>query len=446
MSEDAGDEFTKMMKSIGNDLFMLIKTIIQEQQRREREAQAQMAAAAKEKKAEEMADKLRKEDREFMKAENEKTRAEMRDILKANGMEVSDKNLTLAQDSLDKMRNNEETIGANEERIDKINDRLKEIDDELNPGENSQKPKPDEGRTKELQDEATKLKGERAGLKEANSKLEAENIMLKNGRGLEQLKQDESVKNSLAKQMDQLNTGIERQKGHLNRCDEALSTIKKQQEDILNSPKPDMDKWERLEKNKATWEGEKKTAEQGLAKKEGQLKDLKQGKSLEQLDKAAKLETSIAQGKQQIEGQDKIINAYKKNQGALTEKQNSLAEKEKDLLAKGEKPDGEAIKRLQNESKELEQQKKGIQEKIDGLEKQKHEMGQGVAKLEKDLDGLSQGPKAPEQSIGNKGPSNDVGGERSWRPGSVGDQLQKEGYKIGQGPKHGQGLAIGSRR
>lgn len=446
MAEDAGDEFTRMAKSIGNDLWMLVKTLVEENRRREREAKAQMMAAAKEKRAEDMAAQIRKEEREFMKAENEKMRAEMRDMLKANGMEASDKNMTLAQDSLDKMRSNEETIGANEQRIGEIDNRLKEINDQLHPGEDSTKPRLDPEKVKELEGEAANLKAEKAGLKDANSKLEAENVMLKNGRGLEQLKQDESVRNSLAKQMDQLNAGIDRQKLHVDRCNNALSNIAKEQENILNSPNPDMAKWEKLQTSKQTWTKELETAQNGITKKEGQLNDLKQGKSLEQLEKAGKLETSIAQGKQQISGQDKIINGYKANQGALTQEHEKLAKKREELLKNGEKPDGEALQKVEREMKEIESQKKGIQEKIDGLEKQKNEMGQGVTKLEKELDGLGQGQQGPGQSVGNKGPSNSVGGEKSWRPGSVGDQLQKEGYKIGQGPKQGQSLAIGARR
>jgi hypothetical protein len=458
MSEDAGDEFSKTVKSIGNDLWALFKTIVEERRRREREARAQEAAEAKEKTGLERDEKIRKEEREFMKAENEKTRAEMRDVLKANGMEVSDKNMTLAQDSLDKMEKNGDSIDTNDKRIDDIDKRLGEIDNERQEalkskvGEDGSLKSPDHEKAKALDDEATKLKNERAGLNEANSKLEAENVMLKNGRGLDQLKQDETVKNNLAKQMDQLNAGISRQKSHLDRCNGALANIEKEQGKILDSPKPDMDKWEKLQKNKETWQKEKAVAEQGLAKKEGQLNDLKQGKSLEQLEKAAKIEGNIAQVKQEIGGQDKVINAYKTNQKDLAEQQKQLAAKREELLKNGKLPEGPEVQGIQKEMRDLEQREKAVQEKLKPLEQQKKELEGNVAKLEKELDGVnnpqkgpekSLGNKGPEQSLGEKGPSPKVGGEKSWRPGSVGDTLNKEGYKIGGGPKHGRSMSVG---
>ncbi len=460
MSEDAGDEFTKTAKSIGDDLWALFKTIVEERRRRERESRAQAAAEEKEKTGLERDAQIRKEEREFMKAENEKMRTEMREVLKANGMETSDKNLDLTREQGEKMMENHEKIDANNQRISDIDTSLKDIDRQQQDCL-KKTPEPDLDGWKELQAKANELVVEKANLNEANTKLEAENVMLKNGKGLEQLQTDNAVKNDLAKQMEKVNAGIARDKKNIDYCNDRIPKIDKEQADLLKSPKPDMDKWEKLQAEKEGLQKERGVSQEGLAKKEGQFKDLKAGKSLEQMEKVAKLDAGIKQGKQEVEGLDNAIKGYEK--------------KEKELLDAGKKPGDPELD--------------SVQKKKQALSDKKQEAQKEVTKLEKELDGVNKGvegvgkvkmePKGPltqspelhvEGSIGPKvggspkvsplakgpeslgespigpelGGSPKVGeGTRKFRSGSVGDTLQKQGYKIGDGPKHGRSMSVG---
>ncbi|MEZ0277126.1 MAG: hypothetical protein ACAH88_19605 [Roseimicrobium sp.] len=381
---DSGDEFSGMMKSMGNDLLNLIKTIQQERQRRDREAKAEMAAAAKERRAEEMAEKHRMEDREFMKGENEKMREEMRSILKANGMEVSDKNLEMSQKHAEKMLSNEQNIEANEasirsldKRIDELN---KEIDGHLNPtpDANGIAPPTDVEAVGKLRDEVSNLQDRRAGLVATNKQFEAENVMLKNGQGLEGLQSDVSVKMDLVKQVEQVNEGISRTGKSLTDVNDKIAKNEEASKKALNPPDgsvPNMKEWERLGAEKQDLLKQKEGFQKDLSEKQAQLKGLKEGKSLEQLQKAAKLDGEVNLAKEKVQGIDNVINGYKKNEAAIIDKH-------KEIL---KSPGG---KLQESDYKEL----SDVRSKIKSFEAEKETAQKEVAKLEKDAHDLRNAP------------------------------------------------------
>jgi hypothetical protein len=382
-AEDAGEEFTGMLKSMGNDLLNLIKTIQQERQRRDREAKAEMAAAAKERRAEEMAEKHRTEDREFMKAENEKMRDEMRSMLKANGMEVSDKNLELSQKHADKMLANEQQIEANEASIRSLDRRMdelnKEIDGHLNPqpGPDGIKPAPDMDAVGKLRGEVSNLNDRKNGLVTTNKQLAAENVMLKNGQGLEGLQSDVSVKQDLVKQMDQVNEGISRDTKKLAGVNDQIAKNEEASKKALNPPDgsvPNMKEWERLGAEKQDLLKQKEGIQKDLSEKQGQLKGLKEGKSLEQLQKAAKLDGEAQLAKEKVQGIDNVINGYKKNEAAVLDKHKEIMKSGGNLK--------------QSDYDEL----SDVRKKIKTFEAEKETAQKEVAKLEKDANDLRNAP------------------------------------------------------
>lgn len=404
MAEDAGDEFVKTMKSIGNDLFMLIRTIVQENQRREREKKAQMDAAAKEKRAEEMAEKHRQEDREFMKSENEKMRSEMRDILKANGMETSDKNLDVAQGVADKMKenqsqiesnlsemeSNQSQIEANQSKIDANNKAIGRLDDQIKGIGTGPKDQESIDQFTKMRTELTSMNSEltqknseltkkNSDLAQQNRELEAGNIMLKNGKGLEGLDTDLSVRQNLAKQIDQVNTGIAQDTKNLNKVNGRLSEIDEAQKKALNPTDgslPKMDEWEKLQAEKLDLQKQKEGLQKGLSQKQEQLKGMKEGKTLEQLEKAAKLEGQISQAQEKVQGIDNVLQGYKKNETAILDKHKEIL---KTPGGKLEQSDYDELSKIRAKMKPIEAEKEAAQK--------------DVVKLQKDLDEVRNGPK-----------------------------------------------------
>jgi hypothetical protein len=418
-AEDAGEEFTGMLKSVGNDLLALIKTIQQERQRRDREAKAEMAAAAKERRAEEMAEKHRTEDREFMKAENEKMREEMRSILKANGMEVSDKNLEMSQKHADKMLANEQQMEANEASIRSLDRRMdelnKEIDGHLNPkpGQDGITPPTDMEAVGKLRGEVSNLNDRKNGLITTNKQLAAENVMLKNGQGLEGLQSDVSVKQDLVKQIDQVNEGISRDTRKLAGVNEQIAKNEEASKKALNPTDgsvPNMKEWERLGAEKQDLLKQKEGIQKDLSEKQGQLKGLKEGKSLEQLQKAAKLDGEAQLAQQKVDGISNVINGYKQNETAILDKHKEIMKSGGNLK--------------QSDYDEL----SDVRQKIKGFEAEKETAQKEVAKLEKEANDLR---NAPPKVDGPQVESPQVQGPQME---GVGKQVQGHGGGI---PTHG---------
>jgi hypothetical protein len=402
MAEDAGDEFVKTMKSIGNDLFMLIKTIVQENQRREREKKAQMDAAAKEKRAEEMAEKHRQEDREFMKSENEKMRAEMRSVLKANGMEVSDQNLEMTQKHAEKMLSNEQNIEANEASIRSLDRRLDELNTQLDaeknpkPDANGVKPPVDQDAVKRLEGEISNLNDRRNGLVTTNKQLAAENVMLQNGQGLEGLQSDVSVKRDLVKQIDQVNEGISRDTKKLAGVNEQIAKNEEASKKALNPPDgsvPNMKEWERLGAEKQDLLKQKEGIQKDLSEKQGQLKGLKEGKSLEQLQKAAKLDGEAQLAKEKVQGIDNVINGYKQNETAILDKHKEIMKSGGNL----KQSDYDELSDVRKKIKTFEAEKETAQKEVAKLEKEANDLRNAPPKVEgAKVEGPKEVPQVPE--------------------------------------------------
>ncbi|RBP48155.1 hypothetical protein DES53_101955 [Roseimicrobium gellanilyticum] len=399
-AEDAGEEFTEMLSTIGQNVLALVRTIREENKRRE----AQKAAMEKDRRSEEMAEQRRMEDREFLKSENEKMRSELRDILKANGMETSDKNVDLAQGVAEKMKDNQSQIDsnlsqidanqsqidANLSKIDANNKAIGRLDDQIKgigtgPKDQGSIDQFTKMRTEltsmnsELMQQNTDLAKKNTDLGQKNRELEASNIMLKNGKGLEGLETDQSVRQNLAKQLDQVNAGIALDNKNLNRVNGRLSEIEDAQKKALNPSDgslPKMDAWEKLQAEKLDLQKEKEGLQKGLAQKQDQLKGLKEGKSLEQLEKAAKLEGQIRQAQEKVQGIDNVLQGYKKNEAAILDKHKEILKTPGKNL---EQSDYDELSKIRAKMKPFEDEKAAAQK--------------DVVKLQEELDGVKNGPK-----------------------------------------------------
>jgi hypothetical protein len=125
-----------------------------------------------------------------------------------------------------------------------------------------------------------------------------------------------------------------------------------------------MKEWEKLKGEKENLLKEKAGLEKGLTEKQGQLKGLKDGVSLEQLQKAAKIEGNIRQDQQQMAGLNKVTEGYQKNLDAL-KKANTEA-----LKTPTGKPDLAGVADYEQKIKGLKAEKETLQKKIDEQQKE----------------------------------------------------------------------------
>lgn len=416
-AEDAGEEFTEMLGSIGRNTLALIRTIMEERKRRE----AQKAAMEKEQRSEEMAERRRMEDREFMKSENEKMRSELRDVLKANGMETSDKNLDLAQKHAEKMLANETQIeanlaeigtnnakiGANQSKIDANKAAFDKIDTQIgtlagNPDNHSKilqlqgVQKELTAMNRDLDGENQKLKDRNRDLGNQNKDLEASNIMLKNGQGLEGLQTDLSVKNDLIKQMDRVNTGIALDNKKLAGVNEQIAKNEEASKKALNPPDgsvPNMKEWERLGAEKQDLLKQREGIQKDLSEKQGLLKGLKEGKTLEQLQQAAKLDGQAALAKEKVQGIDNVINGYKKNETAIIDKHKEIMKNGGNL----KQSDYDELSEVRNKIKGYEAEKDTAQKEVAKLEKEANDLRNAPPKVDgAKVEGPKEVPQGPE--------------------------------------------------
>ena len=374
--QDPSDQFVDMMTGGISKLFGILEKHLEERKQRNKANDEKYFAQQRALKDKEEAAELRKQDREFQKAENQKLIDALTGGMKQSGMDPSKENLEKMTQQVERL----EEIDAQKEKVqERIDDLGKKIEDiEKQQAEIINKDPVDGPKLRDLSKQRTDLTSELNAAKQELAKLNEEASNIKAGKGLRQPQKQEQAFMLNPQEVQSLNKAngrLAQIKVKADVLDTRLDAITKEQAVALGKTPPDVAKLKDLAKERDLLKAERSKIGKEGAELEKEVASIKEGTGQRKKLQDEQFEKGMTpEGKKRLEAIDTRQTNIREGSAVLNERLENINKEQNDLL--GKDPFDAA------KFKELSEKREGIERDLSAAQKESARLEQeaGVIK------------------------------------------------------------------